>query len=43
VVRLRGAGSRHSGPWLCTRVRHVINEGVHTMHFELARNAWGTA
>jgi phage protein D len=42
VVELRGAGTRHSGPWLCWRVRHVIDATTHTMHFELARNGWGT-
>ncbi|MFC8095401.1 phage late control D family protein [Streptomyces sp. NPDC057301] len=41
VVRLRGAGSRHSGPWLCARVRHRIDETAHTMQFELVRNGWG--
>jgi len=42
VVELRGAGTRHSGPWLCRRVRHVIDDVTHTMDFELVRNGWGT-
>jgi Phage tail baseplate hub (GPD) len=40
VVELRGAGSRHSGAWLCRRVRHVIDATTHAMHFELVRNGW---
>lgn len=40
VVTLRGVGSRHSGPWLCVRVRHAIDAAGHTMDFELARNGW---
>ena len=42
LVTLRGAGSRHSGPWLCTRVVHVVSDDSHTMQFELARNGWGS-
>ncbi|MET9761299.1 contractile injection system protein, VgrG/Pvc8 family [Streptomyces sp. NPDC006372] len=41
VVRVRGAGSRHSGRWLCARVRHVIGATAHTMHFDLVRDGWG--
>jgi len=41
VVTLRGAGSRHSGPWLCAGVHHAIDDGGHAMGFELVRNGWG--
>jgi hypothetical protein len=40
LVNLRGAGSRHSGLWLCSSVRHSINETGHFMDFELIRNGW---
>ena len=40
VVNLRGAGSRHSGKWLCSSVRHTINDVEHRMEFELVRNGW---
>ena len=40
VVKLRGAGSRHSGNWFCHSVRHVIDAVEHRMEFELIRNAW---
>jgi Phage tail baseplate hub (GPD) len=42
VVNLRGAGSRHSGKWLCASVRHLINDVEHRMEFELIRNGWET-
>ena len=41
IVELKGAGSRHSGKYYCAAVRHVINEGSHTMQVDLVRNAWG--
>jgi phage protein D len=40
LVNLRGAGSRHSGLWLCAAVRHVIDATEHSMEFELIRNGW---
>lgn len=43
VVRVRGAGRRHSGSYYCSAVRHVIAEGVHRMEVELLRNGWGAA
>jgi hypothetical protein len=42
VVRVRGAGSRHSGNYYCSGVRHVIEEGIHRMELELLRNGWGS-
>jgi phage protein D len=40
IVKLRGAGSRHSGKWLCHSVRHIIDAVEHRMEFELLRNGW---
>lgn len=40
VVTLRGAGSRHSGKWLCHSVRHSLNAVEHRMEFQLVRNGW---
>jgi hypothetical protein len=40
VVELRGAGSRHSGPYFVTAVRHVIDSTAHRMELELRRNGW---
>ncbi len=40
LVHLRGAGSRHSGLWYCSAVRHIIDSSEHRMEFELIRNAW---
>jgi phage protein D len=40
VVTLRGAGSRHSGKWFCSSVRHTIDDVEHRMEFELIRNGW---
>ncbi len=41
LVNLRGAGSRHSGLYLVSAVRHAIDAAAHVMEFELIRNAWG--
>lgn len=41
VVRVRGAGSRHSGRYFVAAVRHVIDDTAHRMELELIRNAWG--
>ena len=40
VVKLRGAGARHSGKWFCHSVRHYIDATEHRMEFELIRNGW---
>lgn len=40
VVKVRGAGQRHSGNYFCTGVRHVIDATSHRMELELLRNAW---
>ena len=40
LVNVRGAGSRHSGLWFCSGVRHVIDATEHKMEFELVRNGW---
>ncbi len=40
LVNLRGVGSRHSGLWFCTAVRHAIDSANHRMDFELMRNGW---
>lgn len=42
LVDLKGAGTRHSGTYLVTRVRHTIDSAGHRMRFELARNGWGS-
>jgi phage protein D len=41
VVRIDGAGSRHSGSYLVAGVRHTVDEGGHRMDLELLRNGWG--
>lgn len=40
LVDLQGVGSRHSGPWFCSAVKHAIDLSEHTMEFELIRNGW---
>jgi phage protein D len=40
LVNLRGVGSRHSGLWFCSAVRHEIDSTEHKMEFELMRNGW---
>jgi hypothetical protein len=40
VIKLRGAGSRHSGNYFCARVVHHIDADSHTMQAELWRNGW---
>jgi len=40
LVNLRGIGSRHSGLWFCSSVRHSIDDTEHVMDFELIRNGW---
>jgi phage protein D len=40
LVNLRGVGSRHSGLWFCSAVRHSIDAAEHRMDFDLIRNGW---
>lgn len=40
LVNLRGVGSRHSGLWFCSSVKHSIDDSEHVMDFELIRNGW---
>jgi len=42
VVELLGAGSRHSGRYFVSGVRHNITAGSYTMDIELIRNAWSS-
>jgi hypothetical protein len=41
LVNMVGAGSRYSGKYYVTGVKHTINAAAHAMDLELARNAWG--
>lgn len=41
IVNVQGAGSRHSGNYYVTGVKHKIDAAAHAMELELARNAWG--
>jgi len=40
VVTVRGAGTRHSGRYFVSAVRHEIDNVSHRMQIELLRNAW---
>ncbi len=40
VVEVIGAGSRHSGKYLVSGVKHTIDESAHTMEIDLIRNVW---
>lgn len=40
VVELHGAGSRHSGKYLVSRVAHHIDDDDHVMDVTLVRNGW---
>lgn len=40
VAELHGAGSRHSGKYLVSRVAHRIDDAEHWMDVTLVRNAW---
>ena len=42
IVDIQGAGSRHSGKYYVTGVKHTIDSVAHIMDLELQRNAWGT-
>jgi phage protein D len=41
LVELRGAGSRHSGKYFVSAVRHTIDATAHKMDLTLIRNGWG--
>ena len=41
IIEVQGAGSRHSGNYLVSGVRHLIDAADHIMEIELVRNAWG--
>jgi hypothetical protein len=41
LVNVIGAGSRHSGKYYITAVRHKIDAADHNMEIEMARNGWG--
>jgi hypothetical protein len=41
IVEVQGAGSRHSGKYYVTAVKHKIDAAAHVMELELQRNAWG--
>jgi phage protein D len=41
VINLRGAGSRFSGKYFVSGVRHTIDAAEHRMDVELIRNGWG--
>jgi hypothetical protein len=41
LVNIAGAGSRYSGVYYVTGVKHSIDAAAHVMELELARNAWG--
>jgi hypothetical protein len=43
MVQLQGTGTRHSGPYFVSSVRHLIDATTHRMEFELVRNGWGAA
>ncbi|WP_266182081.1 phage late control D family protein [Dyella humicola] len=42
VVQLQGTGTRHSGAYFVSSVRHLIDAATHRMEFELVRNGWGS-
>jgi phage protein D len=41
LIDLQGVGTRHSGPYFVSSVRHLIDATTHRMEFELVRNGWG--
>jgi Phage tail baseplate hub (GPD) len=40
IATIKGAGSRHSGNYLVSGVRHKIDAADHIMEIELVRNGW---
>ncbi len=43
LIPVKGVGTRYSGNYLVSSVKHVIAEGDYVQHIELIRNAWGVA
>jgi phage protein D len=41
IVDVQGAGTKHSGKYYVTSVKHTIDAVGYTMDIELARNGWG--
>lgn len=41
IVEIIGAGTKHSGKYYVTGVKHTINAVSYNMELDLARNAWG--
>lgn len=41
IVNVEGAGSRHSGKYYVTGVKHKIDASTYLMDLEMERNAWG--
>ncbi|MEI6682121.1 MAG: hypothetical protein WCO44_05815 [Bacteroidota bacterium] len=41
LVQVQGAGTRYSGKYYVTGVKHLIDAAAYKMELELARNAWG--
>jgi phage protein D len=41
VIEISGAGSRFSGKYFVSGVKHIIDASAHKMEIELLRNAWG--
>lgn len=42
VVNLLGVGTRYSGKWFCSAVKHTLTHTEHRMDFELIRESWGS-
>ena len=40
IVRIEGAGTRHSGDYVVSGVTHTIDVSSYKMQIELMRNAW---
>ena len=43
LVNVQGAGSRYSGKYYVSGVKHTIDSSAHAMDIELSRNSWNTA
>ncbi|MCD4724443.1 MAG: hypothetical protein K8R63_06325 [Bacteroidales bacterium] len=41
IIELQGAGSRYSGKYYVSGVKHIIDASQHRMEIELIRNGWG--
>lgn len=41
IVQVQGAGSRHSGKYYVTGVKHKIDAAAYSMELEMQRNGWG--